>query len=540
VVLGPGRTLALSEICFLVESGTPHHALENYAAEVARRNDITAPPRPPVGWVDWYFRYGKSTDQDILKNLEFLERELRDFGLEYVQIDSGWQKGVETVPPPHNVVAGGPWVENSKFQRGMKWYADQIKARGFKPGLWIRPFHMVEGADERKRHPEWFNAKGQMDISNPEVRQLVRRMVEKVVGQWGYQYLKYDFPSHDVYGEFGPNLKEESTAHPSPVDQEKTTAESYREALGEIQAAAQGKAWTLACNSMMSLSLGAASSFRIGDDVGDWERTTTYGVRSASARYFTNGILWSNDPDVLLVREPFTLEQAQMWASLIALSGGALFISENLPELPAERLDIIKKILPPYVNPDSRYGFTRPVDLLESVPPSVWNLPVRNSFGVWNVLGVFNWSDEDLEKKVEFGSLGLRDDAEYLLYSFWEQNYVGRFRGGVELLVQPQECRVFSLRPVAGHPQLLSTDRHITQGGVECLDLRWDEPSRTLAGRTHLIRGNPTVISLFLPPGYSSRSASHAVETDEEHLLRLRLAAPRTGSVDWHVVFDRG
>ncbi|MGB6122792.1 MAG: glycoside hydrolase family 36 protein, partial [Bacteroidota bacterium] len=466
VVLGPGRTLALSDICFLVDEGTPHHALEMYAVDVARRNRVAAPARPPVGWVDWYFRYGESTDLDIMKNLEFLRRELRDFGLEYVQIDSGWQKGVETVPPPHNVIAGGPWVENSKFQKGMRWYADQIKARGFKPGLWIRPFQMVEGADERKRHPEWFNAEGQMDVSNPEVRQLVRRIVEKVVTDWGYEYLKYDFSSYDVYGEFGPNLEEESTAHPSPMDQEKTTVESYREALGEIRAATEGKAWTLSCNSMMPLSLGAASSFRIGDDVGDWERTVKYGVRSASARYYTNGILWSNDPDVLLVREPFSIGQAQMWASLIALSGGAVFVSENLPELPAERLDIIKKILPPYVNGDEPYGYGRPVDLLDEVPPSIWNLPVRTGFGAWNVIGVFNWGNEDMEKEIGFGSLGLPADAECLVYSFWEKRFLGRVRQRLALLIPPEECRLLSLRPVLGHPQLLSTDRHITQGGV--------------------------------------------------------------------------
>jgi hypothetical protein len=540
VVLGPGRTLRLSEICFLVDTGSPHHALEIYAVTVAKRNGVTAPPRPPVGWVDWYFRYGETTDQDIMKNLEFLRRELRDFGLEYVQIDSGWQLGLETVPPPHNVVAGGPWVENSKFPRGMRWYADQIKARGFKPGLWIRPFQMVEGAEERKRRPEWFNAKGQMDVSNPEVRQHVRRTVEKVVDDWGYEYLKYDFPSYDVFGDFGPNLEEESTAHPSPVDQEKTTAESYREALGEIQAAAEGKAWTLACNSMMPLTLGAASSFRIGDDVGDWERTMKYGVRSVSARYYTNGILWSNDPDVFLVREPFSIEQAQMWASLIALSGGAVFISENLPELPAERLDLIKKILPPYVNRDSPYGYGRPVDLLDAVPPSLWNLPVRKDFGSWNVIGVFNWGYEDLEKKIQFTSLGLPPDAECLVYSFWEKRYLGRFKRRLELFLPPQECRVLSLRPVAGHPQLLSTDRHITQGGVECEDLHWDEVSRTLSGSTHVIRGNPTVVSLFVPPNYRLRGSSHGVDRDEEDFLRLRLAAPRTGSVKWNAVFLRG
>jgi len=539
VVLGPGRTLTLSDICFLFDTGTPHHALETYALDVARRNGVTAPPRPPVGWVDWYFRYGESTDQDIMRNLEFLRRELRDFGLEYVQIDSGWQLGVETLPPPHNVVAGGPWVENSKFQRGMRWYADQIKARGFRPGLWIRPFQMVEGAEERKRHPEWFNAAGQMDVSNPEVRQLVGRTAEKVLDEWGYEYLKYDFPSYDVYGEFGPNLEEESTAHRSPIDQQRTTAESYREALGEIQSAAGGKAWTLACNSMMPLTLGSASSFRIGDDVGDWERTTKYGVRSVSARYYTNGILWSNDPDVLLVREPFRLEQAQMWASLIALSGGAVFISENLPALPEERLEIIKKILPPYVNRDSPYGYGRPVDLLDADPPSLWNLPVRKGIGTWNVVGVFNWSDEDLEKRIAFTSLGLPPDAEYLVYSFWEKKYLGRFRGRLDLLLPPEECRVLSLRPVAGHPQLLSTDRHITQGGVECEDLNWDEASLTLSGGTHLIRGNPAVVSLYVPPHFRFRSASHAADRDEEQLLRLTLAAPRTGSVAWTVVFDR-
>ncbi len=466
VLVNCGETITLSELVLLLVRGSPHAALEHYAELVARRNGVRAPAKIPVGWADWYFAYGTTDEEEALRNLDFVARELKDFGVEYFEIDSAWQLGVETTPPPDNVVAGGPWTPNSKFPHGMKWFADRIREKGLKPGIWVRPFQMIDDAPERKAQPDWFNEKGQMDFSNPAVQLWVRNLFTMLVDDWGYEYIKFDFPSFDLFNEWGPKLFEDHSAHAELHDQTKTNIQAYRESLNAMRKSTAGKAFLLACNSVMPPTLGLADSFRIGDDVGDWSRTFKYGVKSVSARYYTNGVYWANDPDCLVVREPFTLDQARMWASLIALSGGVVFISEKVYALPPERLEIIKKVLPGFANEGKSYSFGRPIDLLDRQDPEVWLLPVKKPFGTWVIVGIFNWSDKSMEKTLEMTSLGLRPDVPYLVYEFWGDRFIGRF--GRRLVWNCLLSRVKSLpstRTCASTITLNDSARHARRSG---------------------------------------------------------------------------
>lgn len=437
----------------------------------------------------------------------------------------------------HNVIAGGPWVPNSKFPRGMKWYADRIRERGFRPGIWVRPFHVIDGAPERGQHPEWFNEKGQMDFSHPEVISSVRRLFQTIVDDWGYEYVKFDFPSYDLFGEWGPKLFGDHAAHAEPHNQQVTMIQSYRSALQAIREATQGKAKLLACNSVMAPTLGDANVFRIGDDVGDWSRTYQYGVKSAGARYYTNGITWTNDPDVLLVREPFTIEQARMWASLIVLSGGVVFISENFSQLPDERLEILKKAMPVYKNRGPSYAFGRPVDLLENNPPQIWNLEVQREFETWNIIGLFNWSDVDMEKKVELEALGLSSHEEFHLFEFWKMDYVGIVRGSFTATLPAQSYKIFSLRKIVNRPQVLSTQRHLTQGGIELKNVRWDQQTMTLAGVAHAIKGNPYSLLFHVPSSYRLTKIEGAVRLNSvsKKIVRAQISSRETADVVWNL-----
>lgn len=538
VMLMPNESFACGEIMIRFTQGSVFDAMESYAELIATRNNIPRPALIPVGWVDWYFAKGLTTEKDILENLDFLARELKGFGLEYVQLDSGWQLGIETSPPPHNVIAGGPWVPNSKFSHGMRWYAEKIKERGLKPGIWVRPFQMVEGALERSEHPEWFNQKGQMDFSNPQVLERVRTLFRQLVNDWGYTYIKYDFPSYDLFDAWGPSLFESHWAHTDPRTQTITGIQACRNALETIRTSAPDTP-LLACNSVMTSTLGLANVFRIGDDVGDWNRTFTYGVRSVGARYYTNGVYWTNDPDVLLVREPFTIDQARMWASLIVLSGGVVFISERLHELPPERLDIIKKAMPVYRNPGKGYAFGRPMDLLENDPPEFWNLEVRKEFGKWNVVGLFNWSDQPREKVINLKLLGLESKTPFAAYDFWEGRYLGIVQDSLEVNLKQLSCAVLAIHPAKKHPQFLSSNRHITQGGIDLDDVRWDDGALRLSGVSRVVKDYPYLITLRLPEGFmpSMYEGCEKVSSTDNRILLLRINPPTTGVMNWSVKF---
>ena len=536
VLIEPGDVFQAGDLIFLNSTHDPFDALETYARRIAEHNRVSRPTVIPVGWVDWYFAKGATTEDDLLRNLDFIARELKEFGLEYIQIDSGWQLGVETTPPPHNVIAGGPWIPNSKFPRGMKWYADRIRERGLRPGIWIRPFHMIEGAEERSAHPDWFNERGQMDFSHPEVREHVRRLCSLLVDDWGYEYVKFDFPSFDLFNAWGPALFEEHAARQELQAGTKTNIQAYRESMEVMREATRGKASLLACNSIMPATLGCADVFRIGDDVGDWHRTFTYGVKSVSARYYTNGIFWTNDPDCLLVREPFTIDQARMWATLVGLSSGAVFISEKLHELPAERLAIIRKAMPVYRNAGN-HPPGRPLDLLDAAVPELWHLRVVRDFMGWDLVGVFNWGEETSVHTIHFDRLGPDRGGACMLYEFWSDRFIGVRRGPDVVTVPPLSCTLLSIHPVRPHPQFVSSDRHLTQGGVDLLGCRWSE--NMLRGTNLLVGGHATIVTIHVPAGYAMQSVEGGslVSDDEPEIIRLRLTSDRSSPCEWRVKF---
>src|SRR2546421_518076 len=98
-------------------------------------------------------------------------------------------------------------------------------------------------------------------------------------------------------------------------------------------------------SSWIPAGLGAAG-MRIGDDVDASWNGIQSPARATALRSFYHRSVWLNDPDCLVVRPPLTLEEARVWASVVATSGGMSIFSDNLPKLPAERLPILQKTIP--------------------------------------------------------------------------------------------------------------------------------------------------------------------------------------------------
>src|SRR2546427_9687872 len=69
-------------------------------------------------------------------------------------------------------------------------------------------------------------------------------------------------------------------------------------------------------------------------------------ARAAALRSFYHRTVWVNDPDCLVVRPPLTEREARVWASIVAVTGGATLFSDNLPKLPPERVAILQRTIP--------------------------------------------------------------------------------------------------------------------------------------------------------------------------------------------------
>ena len=101
--------------------------------------------------------------------------------------------------------------------------------------------------------------------------------------------------------------------------------------------------------------------------------------------------------------------------------------------------------------------------------------------------------------------------------------------------------RLFALQPFAGHPQFLTSDRHLTQGAVGLLDEKWD--GSRLVARIAAVGGFPQVVRFAVPNGWKLKGATadgvdaKAKEECGGRVLAVELSAPRSCAVDLRLDF---
>jgi hypothetical protein len=184
------------------------------------------------------------------------------------------------------------------------------------------------------------------------------------------------------------------------------------------------------------------------------------------------------------------LSHARFLPSWVALSGAFYLNSDWLPALPAERLDIMKRTMP-------AHGVTaRPVDYFDSPLPTTWLVsdtrqPVRR-----DVIGLFNWATPVLKADCSCAKLGLDPAKTYHAFDFWANQPLASFQGEFKCDVSSNSCRVISVRAEAGHPLLVSTSRHVTQGIVDVTGEEWNAARKTLSGVSQVVGNDPYELRL--------------------------------------------
>jgi hypothetical protein len=99
-------------------------------------------------------------------------------------------------------------VDAAKFPRGMRAFADAIRALGLKPGIWWTPMARLDSALYRE-HPEWFlqdgrgghgliGSNGYLDLTVEPARAFVDRVLKTILRDWGMSAIKMDFWSQSV------------------------------------------------------------------------------------------------------------------------------------------------------------------------------------------------------------------------------------------------------------------------------------------------------------------------------------------------------
>jgi len=401
-VVNPGESVALDEVWGWAGS-KPGILLSGYLEASATPRALY--DRSPAGWCSWYYYYTKINAENIQENLTEVTH--RNLDWQVFVIDDGYQAAV------------GDWLSiNEKFPQGLAGLADQVRRCGLRAGLWLAPFVARGNSKLFREHPDWVlrDRKGKpqlagwnpnwglegrfygLDTTHPGFQNYLREVIRVIVNEWGFNYLKLDF----VYGASLPG---------QAFDSRLTAAQRLSLGYQIIRETAGEEVFLLGCGSPFGPAQRWVDGMRIGPDVAPyWEdplRTrwtrdphalcTRTAIRSILGRSAFHRRWWFNDPDCLMLRENETklsADERYTLAVAAAVTGGLLFFSDRLKQLPEETWEQMRQIraIPRECDqyPAETIGFME-----GEFPVAAWN-PA-------GYLAVFNFDDHEKEMSVQVG-----------------------------------------------------------------------------------------------------------------------------------------
>jgi hypothetical protein len=586
------------KIEFLLEYGVPTHLREsevlvvqlgveisqilgNYANLIKNYYKISLPPVIKGGYCTWYASYhpGAADEVSLAKLAKFAHnRNLTKYGFEVIQIDDMWQSGPSRrhswKKPPETLkkrtkADSGPWSDFSTHRRfgfyphGMKKIANKLKNLSIKPGIWLMPFAWDPLSKSLKNNHDWFVKRKDgkiyqvfwagwcLDMSNPSAQEFLKNAIHRITEDWGFEYLKMDglwsgmatkirYPD----SKYGPDDIGDAVFY----DKSMTNIEIYRKGLEIVRESAKKGTFLLGCNvaqnfRTLGASMGLLDAMRIGRDIGaNWNAVIPC-IEMSSRLYFLNGQVWYNDPDCLMLRNPLTIEQAQSWASWIVLTGQLNIVSEWLPRLSQERLDVFLRSIP------NTGLVARPLDILENDPARIWHLlkPETQRTNRRDIVGLFNVKeDQSISINLQLKDLKIPPSPfnQYIAYDYWKKNYVGPFKDTIKIDLNPTSCTILSILPILEKPQILSTSRHISQGMIDILSEVWDESRKMLRIKSELMKDELYIVNLYVP---SLKMKNIKVVTENNVIIREKQEGPQisitlqtnqTCNIEWVIEFE--
>ena len=358
----PRRCVRAAKECggrFLV-AGEEYRLLSLFAGEAPVPGELFAAyaracrlPEPPAkrltGWLSWYYYYTKVGAAEIRQVLAGL-RELA-LPLDFVMIDDGYETAV------------GDWLSpNGRFPDGLAAPAAEIRAAGYRPGLWAAPFVAEKRSALWREHADWFlrepggrpvkagfndNWSGTffaLDLEKAAPREYVRGVIREMTAGWGYELLKIDF----AYA---------ACLRPTP---RRTRGKLMAGAMDLLRGAA-GDCPLIGCGIPLGTAWGRTEYCRVGADVAPYwqdskfvhlhyrERVATEnGLTSALHLSWLNGRFFLNDPDVFILRRGTRLLPAQRLTLFLLtyLCGGVFSFSDPPALLGEEERSLLWRAFP--------------------------------------------------------------------------------------------------------------------------------------------------------------------------------------------------
>jgi alpha-galactosidase len=498
--------------------------------------------RPVVGWCSWFAFFDKVTDADVRRTADAMAETLAPYGFEYLQIDDGYQQAT-----------GRPdlWLTpNAKFPEGLRATADYIRGKRLKPGIWTNA--TFSQSDFAREHPEWFVrdeagrvARGNwidhpVDASVPGALDALVRPIYRGLRDMGWEYFKLDALRHLRYEGYNTYRAHFERKQVDPGDALRQYVAAVRGEIGRDR-------FLLACWGTRPELVGLVDACRIGTDGFSYAGLAQYNS--------FNNVVWRNDPDHI------ELSEQEAWRSTMVTSlTGSLMLLTDKPERyrtsfvdPARRAAPVLVTVPGQlfdVDPsrsaeigrvDGEVSGRDPKPFDAGLSPSVhlYLLEVNRPFESWVVLGRTGGPSDP----IKWEDLGLDPTARYLAFEFWQKRLARTDATALDpgALPSPFNSQVFVIRRQLDRPQVLATNRHITGGGVDLVDVRWRDGE--LSGRSVVVGSEPYELFLTEPAGWHladvrCEGASPTAASRRDGYLVAGCSSPDSREIGWHARFE--
>ncbi len=414
-ILDPGEAVE-AEAVRVALGQNAQRLLEAHATEQGARAGARTSSAFRAGWCSWYQFFHDVDEESFLRNLDALAAARREIPIGIVQLDDGYQRAI------------GDWLDtNSRFPGGLPALAKAVSEAGFRPGLWTAPFCVAPDSAPYREHPEWLLRSGGeplrglhhakwhpdgwiqvLDPSHPEVCAHLERTFRTLVDM-GFSYHKIDF----LYT---------AALASDAADRRVTRAQRLRRGLEAIRAGIGDDAFLLGCGCPLGPAVGPVDAMRIGPDTAPhWstlqaqrlpglESTVPSGhnaLRNTLSRIWMHRRLWVNDPDCLMVRSTdseLSRNEARALAASIAVSGGMVVVSDDMPALAAEDRAWARETvaLAREVDASSQRGGARALGALDS---EIAPVAVARAGADW-LVAFFNVTGTVQRRSLELSGLG--------------------------------------------------------------------------------------------------------------------------------------
>jgi len=538
-------------------------------------------PVAPIVWSSWTSYYEAVREQDITTNAEWLGRNLKPYGFEYVELDDGYDRG----PKGEHT-----WIENwdhAKFPHGAAWLTMYIHDRGMKAGVWLVP-NSYAGA--LKDHPERYvydkNGRVLLDYSTPALDQTNPANLEflqhefNVLDGWGFDYYKFD--GEHAIPKYVPTA-DLSKLHDPRAD----FLESYRERVKRIRNTTGPGRFIESCPAGTPLnSIGLVDSYFNGDDLyNNWQGMYPLFSSIASNLFLNHLLVYVMPGEGIELGEPMTVEEARTkrppivveteksredpmtgfgvtdaeartLVSYVAMTGVVYPLASVMTELPESRVKLLKMTMPTLAvmpvdlfsrgNDNSWDTFRHEgPDFYTHNYPEILDLKVNAIAGRYDLVGITNWRSTPLVRSVDLAEkLSLDPKGGYVAFDFWRQALAGTFERNLNVEVGPHDTRVLAIHRLEGRPQLVGNSRHIS-GSFSVLGNAWDAKELVLSGKAQTVGEDTYTAWIYCPKGFSVEKAQAAVASGKATKIErtgtdelLGISFQGCGQVvDWSVQF---